>query len=241
MWAVCTKKDDLWVKWIHHVYLKGEDIWEHQALPSSSWHWKKLMCIKNDFKEHKQKVCGHYSIAEGYKLLQHISEKVHWDRVVWGRFNSPKSSFIYWLTTLNRLKTKDRIKGYVSLQNTNCLLCEEKEEIAQHLFFDCRFSRRCLEAILKWLDWSLKITDMHRITKWICKVRLNSFQKRVYSAVVAALIYWIWHGRNRKVWCMENTTVENVTNLVQKTVKNRLLAIGCKKKEMRYWDWVINL
>lgn len=135
IWVACKQKDNLWVKWIHHIYLKDEDIWEHNAPIHSSWYWRKLMSIRDEYREHKSKLNDQYSIAAGYRLLQGNLEKVHWDNVVWGRFNIPKCSFVYWRVMLNRLKTKDRIKAYGNIPNSDCLLCEEVEESAIHLFF----------------------------------------------------------------------------------------------------------
>ena len=200
------------------------------------------MGVRDEFKEFKQVLEGtHYSIAKGYRLLLGDLEKVRWDRIVWGRFNIPKNSFVYWLAILNRLKTKDRIKAFVDMPNTDCLLCGEVEESVSHLFFDCRVSRTCLENILNWVDWNLKITDLYRITCWVHKARLNSFRRKVFSAVIAALIYWLWHGRNRRLWYQDRITVEEIVNCVKKSVKNRLLVIGCTQKKTKYWEWAVNL
>ncbi|XP_060972592.1 uncharacterized protein LOC115717990 [Cannabis sativa] len=37
VWALANKEDNLWVKWIHNVYLKEEDWWEYQAPSHESW------------------------------------------------------------------------------------------------------------------------------------------------------------------------------------------------------------
>ena len=43
IWAIAEKKDCLWVRWVHHIYLKGDSIWEHQAPQDASFYWKKLI------------------------------------------------------------------------------------------------------------------------------------------------------------------------------------------------------
>ena len=45
IWAIEEKKDNLWVRWVHHIYLKGDNIWEHKAPSNSSFTWRKLMEI----------------------------------------------------------------------------------------------------------------------------------------------------------------------------------------------------
>ncbi|KAF4396395.1 hypothetical protein G4B88_019195 [Cannabis sativa] len=53
------------------------------------------------------KMVNRKSVLEG---VMRQGEKKHWPSVVWSRLNCPKHSFIFWLTILQRLKTKDRVK-----------------------------------------------------------------------------------------------------------------------------------
>lgn len=48
-WAVAKKKDNMWVKWIHHVYVKEGDIWGIKAHVDSSYRWKKLLELRDQF------------------------------------------------------------------------------------------------------------------------------------------------------------------------------------------------
>ncbi|KAF4368736.1 hypothetical protein G4B88_000993 [Cannabis sativa] len=52
------------------------------------------------------KMVNRKSVLEG---VMRQGEKKHWPSVVWSRLNCPKHSFIFWLTILQRLKTKDRV------------------------------------------------------------------------------------------------------------------------------------
>ncbi|XP_062119169.1 uncharacterized protein LOC133832910 [Humulus lupulus] len=46
VWALAQKKGNLWVKWVHSVYLKDTDWWEYKAPLDSSWYWRKIMQVK---------------------------------------------------------------------------------------------------------------------------------------------------------------------------------------------------
>ncbi|GKE62563.1 hypothetical protein Tco_1512930, partial [Tanacetum coccineum] len=46
VWNLATKKDTLWVKWVHSVKLKGKSIWEIDADINDSWGWKNLLSIR---------------------------------------------------------------------------------------------------------------------------------------------------------------------------------------------------
>ncbi|XP_062093575.1 uncharacterized protein LOC133799589 [Humulus lupulus] len=51
VWAVAIKKDSLWVKWIHAVYIKDTNWWNYKAPNTSSWYWKQLVKVKEKFKD----------------------------------------------------------------------------------------------------------------------------------------------------------------------------------------------
>uniref|UniRef100_A0A803QQN4 Reverse transcriptase domain-containing protein n=1 Tax=Cannabis sativa TaxID=3483 RepID=A0A803QQN4_CANSA len=40
VWAVETKQDSLWIKWVHVVYLEQKKWKEYEAPTTSSWYWK---------------------------------------------------------------------------------------------------------------------------------------------------------------------------------------------------------
>ncbi|XP_060965530.1 uncharacterized protein LOC133034458 [Cannabis sativa] len=50
IWSIATKKDNLWVKWAHSVYIKNEEWWGYKAPLQSSWYWRKLVELKNELK-----------------------------------------------------------------------------------------------------------------------------------------------------------------------------------------------
>uniref|UniRef100_A0A803PTY5 Reverse transcriptase domain-containing protein n=1 Tax=Cannabis sativa TaxID=3483 RepID=A0A803PTY5_CANSA len=46
LWAISSKQDNLWVKWINSIYLKGQSIWSYQSKQDTSWYFKKLLNIR---------------------------------------------------------------------------------------------------------------------------------------------------------------------------------------------------
>ncbi|GJU50290.1 RNA-directed DNA polymerase, eukaryota, reverse transcriptase zinc-binding domain protein [Tanacetum coccineum] len=47
VWNIATKKDTLWVKWVHSVKLRGRSIWEVSIDVNDSWGWKNLLNIRD--------------------------------------------------------------------------------------------------------------------------------------------------------------------------------------------------
>ncbi|XP_062107455.1 uncharacterized protein LOC133818547 [Humulus lupulus] len=68
IWALSSKKDVLWVKWIDEMYLKGHSFWSYQLKPDVSWYWQgpdvaKAMWCSLSIPKHRfmlwQSVLGH--------------------------------------------------------------------------------------------------------------------------------------------------------------------------------------
>ncbi|GJX03941.1 hypothetical protein Tco_0189857 [Tanacetum coccineum] len=62
VWNIATKKDSLWVKWVHSVKLRGKSIWDVKEESNDSWGWKNLLEIRDQIKD---KVI--YKVGDGSK------------------------------------------------------------------------------------------------------------------------------------------------------------------------------
>ena len=175
-----------------------------------------------------------YSIAKGYQLLLGTLRHVHWDKQVWERLCTPKYRFIFWLAIQNKLNTKDKILRYANIDQV-CVLCQEESESGLHVFFQCKVSSCCLVAVRNWLGWSLKESDLNRSIRWIQRARVNRFQKKIFAAAMAALIYWIWLSRNRKVWQGEDCSIADIINNVKGEIRYRVMCITCKNGERQFF------
>ncbi|XP_062075533.1 uncharacterized protein LOC133779607 [Humulus lupulus] len=83
VWAIAEKKDNLWVKWVHHVYIKQEDWWNYTAPASSSWYWRKIDEVKRKFKRlilMLQFQKEEYQIRIGYSFIHPALDKVQWTK-----------------------------------------------------------------------------------------------------------------------------------------------------------------
>lgn len=115
IWEIAMKEDNLWVKWIHGVYIREEDVWTHNPPPNASWYWRKLCAIKHQFRARYTNnkwmlnTKGVYKVAETYRWLSHTVPKVPWRYWVWNKLNVPKHSFVCWMTMWDRLKTRDKL------------------------------------------------------------------------------------------------------------------------------------
>ncbi|XP_062100738.1 uncharacterized protein LOC133806659 [Humulus lupulus] len=112
VWAVASKEDSLWVRWVHAVYIRKIEWWDYKAPSDSSWYWKQIVKVKENYKNLSMAQIyptGVYKIAKGYKALVIQYQKVSWYREVWNRAIVPRYRFILWLALLDRLQLKDRL------------------------------------------------------------------------------------------------------------------------------------
>ncbi|CAI8604644.1 unnamed protein product [Vicia faba] len=147
------------------------------------------------------KLASAESIASnGCKMIIGDLESEHWAETVWARSNIPKHSFMYWMAIQDRLKTRSMLKKMGILDTEDCLLCGMHEENIRHLFFDCVYSRKCLEQVKNWLGWQANINNLPSASRWINRAKITRFKKIIYAALLAGLVYNIWRCGNEVLW-----------------------------------------
>ena len=145
LWDFHSKKDSLWVRWVHHNYFKGDNVWDFISPASDSVlikkiiHIRDIITIKEGNVEAAKQTLNSWSSNEqllagkAYDYIRGVKPAVNWNSVVWNPAIPPKMSFILWLAIKNRLLTLDRAaflnKGLL------CPLCRTEAESHAHLFF----------------------------------------------------------------------------------------------------------
>lgn len=120
-------------------------------------YWKKICQIKDKFFPgyiQKGWLIYIHTIGSGYKWRRGDREKWSWRKWIWGKGILPKHSFFSWLALHGRLLKKDRLWSIGLSQDKKCLICEIEWETVEHLFFECVYSKTCLQNIFQWIDGS---------------------------------------------------------------------------------------
>ncbi|XP_022040603.1 uncharacterized protein LOC110943155 [Helianthus annuus] len=50
VWSILTKRDSLWVKWVHSYRIKGRNFWELPFRGSMTWGWRKILSIRSSIR-----------------------------------------------------------------------------------------------------------------------------------------------------------------------------------------------
>ncbi|XP_074298665.1 uncharacterized protein LOC141629588 [Silene latifolia] len=211
------KADRLWVQWVDHIYIHGQD-WQNYHPPlDSNWNWRNVCKVKDLF------VAGYhnnhwiadpkgYSIKSGYSWLQGVHPPVNWYQVVWDSWCLPKHSFMGWLIKLEALNTREKLFRIGVSDTDSFVICEQWTESHKHLFKECAFSARIITGLEEWLQVQLDGNTSYS----------SRLQQQVCHLVMMACWYNIWIERNR---CMIEFSIckpDKVVNEVKKLVHMRV-------------------
>ncbi|XP_074313912.1 uncharacterized protein LOC141649113 [Silene latifolia] len=237
VWWIAMKADHLWVRWVHAVYIKTETWKDYEPGTGSSWAWRKICQVKNIYKSKlfTDPTVEQYSLKEGYHWLKPVGDKVQWYPWMLNRMIIPRHVFMCWLVAQNRLLTQDRLLKMNIIQNNCCYLCGETMECHEHLFFQCRYSRLCLELTG---CWSLvDLPEKNCIEWWIRWRQQSIWFKQAVAMILASLLAHIWFARNkcRFEGCLSHPQV--VVNSIKREVKWRInqYEVPCRNGRVRNW------
>ncbi|KAL2247994.1 UNVERIFIED_CONTAM: hypothetical protein Sindi_2651700 [Sesamum indicum] len=153
-----------------------------------------------------------------YELCDPPGPKVGWASLLSGSLKIPRHIFILWLAIQDKLATTN--KPWLAHLGP-CVLCNEGlTETHAHLFFQCRFSRRCLTEIRRTVrflwpnrEWKDDITWASQ--RWRGKHIINMS----YRALLAACVYHIWKERNLRRFDNTERTPTTIALLIIEDIR----------------------
>lgn len=246
IWSVAMKADNLWVKWVNHVYLKGTD-WRHYVPNSNvSWYWRQLTHIKDKF---RSGYCGDkwkfdkkgYSAASGYKWLRADQEEVQWAKWVWNKLSVPKHRFLSWIIMWGRLNTRDRLRRIGLQVPQYCPLCGDQTETAEHVFIQCDYAVRCRQKLEQCLGVSPSTADLNSFSAWLHKPAVGAFKCQTIQCTFSAMLYHLWMQRNQAIWKQSIDRHDVVLNRIKSDTYWRITSVLPKKTSSKDREWLSNV
>ncbi|KAL0285258.1 UNVERIFIED_CONTAM: hypothetical protein Sradi_7178600 [Sesamum radiatum] len=171
---------------------------------------------------------GNFNTKSVLSLIQPASSHVLWHHLLGGKFKIPRHDVILWLALWGRLSTMDRIR--ISCSDVECILCGGRFlETHAHLFFECSFSKRCIDMLkarvrFQWLQsgWNQDIIWASR--RWRGKHLINAAS----CALLASIVYYIWRERNNRRFSATASSAEVVALRALEEVRCRIIVANCK-------------
>nr|XP_009601179.1 uncharacterized protein LOC104096501 [Nicotiana tomentosiformis] len=168
-------------------------------------------------------------------------EKWPWSRWVWSKGNVPKHSFICWLAGHGQLLTRVRLQKMGVTQDTMCAICDNAPETIEHLFFECQFSRACVQAMVKWLNIGVQNTTLQGMWRRLTRGVKGENCRNLVNSVLAALVYYIWKAGNEALWHQRLPKPEAICTQIQQECKTIHDRNGSKKGSRRNREWIEEL
>ncbi|XP_062112649.1 uncharacterized protein LOC133823816 [Humulus lupulus] len=109
IWAITSKQDLLWVKWVNGIYLKGVSIWDYSLKQDTSWYWRRIIKLSHIWPDAVLKTAtrnGRIHMSTLYSVA-FPGELVHYGKSVWCKLSTPKHQFILWMAVNQKLNTRD--------------------------------------------------------------------------------------------------------------------------------------
>ncbi|XP_074266940.1 uncharacterized protein LOC141590233 [Silene latifolia] len=198
VWWIYSKPDSLWVKWVHQIYMKGNEWVNHNPRTHVGGNWKTICSVKDVFSAGYSNGCWlvdmkGYTVSSGYEWLRQKDQQVGWARLIWKSWMVPKHSFFCWLMLRKALNVKDKLFRHGVTVNDQCCICDNGKEDIYHLFQECRYTKIVLEAIC--LSLQIPVPTGNGII-WIGRRKWPAYKKNVCTLAFMAMYYSIWQQRN---------------------------------------------
>lgn len=126
LWNIHKKKENLWIQWVHSIYLTDSDIWGWKPPKDTPPFLKAitdirdLMINQNGSKLEAIKMmenctkCDNLDNSLIYDLLRTKRDGLKWSKVIWSPTNLPKHSFHFWLCMLGDFVLKTGLVTFIS-------------------------------------------------------------------------------------------------------------------------------
>jgi hypothetical protein len=161
-----------------------------------------------------QTASGQFSSKSCYRafLMGSISFEP-WKRL-WKTWAPPKCKFFLWLAIRNKCWTADRLQRRGMQYPVCCPLCDQEQEIAQHILCTCGFARQFWHHILSLIglgDLTLE-NDENSFAVWWGKVlkKVHRNRRKGFNSVIILGAWCIWLIRNKTIFDGVNPSISLV-------------------------------
>lgn len=175
-----------------------------------------------------------FSTSDTWHIIREKYAEVDWYKVVWFKHSTPKFSFIVWLAVRDRLSTGSRMRSWNGNVDASCMFCQEPLETVEHLFFDCSYSRRIWEVLVKGVLGVHFTVNWQELLQFMVSSGHNKLQIYATRYAFQGAVHGIWRERNRRRHGETACPPALLIKMIDRTVRNKLSIM--KKKRDMMWE-----
>ncbi|XP_024006081.1 uncharacterized protein LOC112082796 [Eutrema salsugineum] len=169
-----------------------------------------------------------FSSSKTWEAIRPSGDAVGWEKLVWFKGHAPKHAFTFWTAQRNRLPKARLVRWGVS-PNDLCCTCAQAAETRDHLLLNCDFSSQVWRRVMQKLGQPFfSFVDWSHFISWLSR-RAASAPKLLRRLVSQVAVYSIWHERNVRLHAGIASTPVSLMKLIDRQVRDILLARNRKK------------
>lgn len=167
---------------------------------------------------------GQFNAYRTWETLFLAPATVQWHKIIWCKVRIPKHAFLAWVTILNRLPTRDRLRQWGSTVPASCLLCDSADESRDHLFVACSYSRDVWNFFFGNSTFSPPLV-FDAIIQWLGSSSPNVKVRSICNLLVQAIVYLLWKERNSRLHGSSSRPFMSLVKEVKRTIKAKLFGL----------------
>lgn len=165
----------------------------------------------------------YFSTYHTWQQIRQQSPMMDWSHAVWFNQGIPRFAFITWMSLRNRLPTGDRMHSWGFHQP--CVLCGEREESRDHLFFACPFSFTLWSELAGKLLGQRADPDWHTTLESLTAGLGNRDNDILLRLCFQTSVYFIWRERNTRIHRGGYSSAPHLVKLIDKLIRNRIASL----------------
>ncbi|GJX43971.1 putative reverse transcriptase domain-containing protein [Tanacetum coccineum] len=173
-----------------------------------------------------------FSVYHVWNSIRPRDNEVPWFNFVWFSNCIPRHAFNMWLIIKKRLKTQDMLSHWDVADGLPlvCPLCEAQPDSHDHLFFECSFSSQIWMQMKRFARLLNSSSSLVSIMSHLLPIaKRKSSKSTIGKLVVAAVAYFIWQERNRRLFKKSKRSAKEVIGCIMASVRLKLLSCHFKK------------
>ncbi|XP_073359862.1 uncharacterized protein [Aegilops tauschii subsp. strangulata] len=167
---------------------------------------------------------GKYSARSAYALQFLGSSTSQFKSIIWDTWAPAKLKIFAWLLHQDRLWCNDRLQHRGWSNNYFCQLCRRNLESADHLFWECSFTKAVCTDLATWqhcqacqpATWCNSNSSLERMTAMI-EATQPAFRKGLKSLAMLAL-WEVWQARNNCTFKNKEADAREILSAIRRNL-----------------------
>ncbi|XP_020272216.1 uncharacterized protein LOC109847395 [Asparagus officinalis] len=160
-----------------------------------------------------------FSVKSLYSMLADGGLRFQYNSLIWNKLLLSKVQIIFWLLSLHRLKTKDRLVSQGWLANSSCTFWNE-EETHDHLFLQCSHAQQLWSPVLHKIGIGYLPPSINQCLAICSDMSIQPSVCLLWGICFPTMCWVTWTARNNRIFSNQTLTPQQI---IYKAIKFLIL------------------